>query len=92
MKANEPLLEYQYDKDVWTNGLFLAKVMQSERTGHAKRGFFFDYGMGESMSFKNYSKQVETAAGFMMQAARDTKSKVRVFCNLNGEIACSLVN
>jgi hypothetical protein len=94
MKTNEtpgePLIAYNPSKCIWTNGKALAKLMSEERKGHALRGFFFDYGMGESMEFKKFCPAMETAAGYMMQAARDTGKQVRVFRNMNGQIACSL--
>jgi len=87
---SEILIQYRSEMDCWANGRMLAKLMQSERQAHTKRGFFFDYGLGETASFKNFSEAVVTAAGFMMQAARDTRKSVRVFRNMNGEIAAQL--
>lgn len=87
---NEMIIEYRKEKDVWFNGEILAKAMQSERQGHALRGFFFDYGMGETSSHKNYSAKVKTDAGFLMGAARDAGRPVRIFKNMNGEIAAAI--
>ena len=47
---NDPVVEYQSGKCVWTNGRILAKTMQAERQARALRGFFFDYGTGETAS------------------------------------------
>ena len=86
-----PIISYTEGKCVWTNGKILAKAMQSEMLAHAKRGYFFDYGQGETASFKKYSGKVETHAGFMMQAAKQSAQSVEIFCNMSGEIACRLV-
>jgi hypothetical protein len=87
----QPLVTFNANKDVWFNGQVLAKVMQAERQAHALRGFFFDYGTGETSSHRNFSEKVNTSAGFLMAAARDTKRAVRVYPDRNGCIAASLV-
>jgi len=87
---NNVIVEYMEGKCVWTNGTMLAKKMQAERQAWALTGFFFDYELGETKSFKRYCKAVETAAGFMMGAAKREGCSVRIFKNMNGEIACAL--
>lgn len=84
-------MTYDSTKCVWTNGKALARLMQSERQAHAKSGFFFDYEHGETASFAKYCPKLETYAGHMMAASRASGRPVRVFCNMNGQIACSLV-
>lgn len=83
-------ISYKLDKDIWQNGKRLAQLMQSERIAYGLRGYFFHYSDTECLSHKVYSKTLETNAGYLMQAARDTGRKVRVFKNMNGQIAASL--
>jgi hypothetical protein len=66
--------------------------MQSERQAHALRGFFFDFGMGETSSHRNLSQKVKTHAAYLMKAAKESGKPVVVFRNMNGQIAASIKN
>lgn len=87
---NELNVKYIEGKDQWANGEFLARKMQEERQAHALSGFFFDFGFGETSSHKKMSQNVKTYAAYLMKAAKDEGKTVRVFKNMNGQIAASI--
>lgn len=85
-------ITYTYDPqiDVWDNGWKLASAMADARKALGCRGYFFDFGYGEAESCKRSSGRLATLCGFMCQSARDSRRPIRVFRNMNNEIACAV--
>jgi hypothetical protein len=85
-------IAYNTEWDIHRNAAMLAKFMHEECQAEAARGFFFDFGRGEFSTHKNFCPKVRTMAFFMMQVARDTRKPVKVFRNMNGQIAAAVQN
>lgn len=88
--TNEAIFQINPEWDIHRNAATLEKLMRTEREAHGCRGYFFFFGDDENVWHKNASPAMRTSAFFMAQNALNCRRSVRVFRNMNGEIAARL--
>ena len=78
-------------KTVDANGDLLARTMIAERKAQALHGYFLDFGWDETTSHDRDCELFRTNCGHLMESARDERRNVKVFRNMNGQIAAALL-
>lgn len=86
----ESFVSFDSSKDIWENGAELAKIMQKFPSRESGRGYFFDYGLGETSEHKRMSAKAITDAGFLMGVAQRIQRPVRVFRDMWGHVAARI--
>lgn len=85
-----PIFKINPERDIHQNAEDLAAFMCAERVAMRCRGYCFDFDGGEMAFNRNAGQGMRTNAFFMAQYARNTARDVKVFRNMNGEIAARL--
>lgn len=86
----ETFVSFDSSKDIWENGAELAKIMQKFPSREAGRGYFFDYGLGETSEHKRMAAKAITDAGFLMGVSQRRQRPVRVFRDMWGHVAAAI--